>query len=166
MDATYCKVRVNHRCASQAVVIATGISATGHRVILGVMVGDSESKPFWTKFLRSFRTRGLDNVRLVISDSHIGLVAAIRTVVLDSAWQRCRSPTPIRRPRRQSPADSLSSSAPFTALFITWTVPNLRFSPSPLGLNRFHTFVGLGFLDVHVEMTVNSAQNVTSRITA
>ncbi|WP_405987933.1 IS256 family transposase [Streptomyces sp. NBC_00986] len=90
LDATYCKARVNHRIASQAAVIATGISATGHREILGLMVGDSESKPFWTKFLRSLRARGLENVQLVISDSHSGLVAAIRTVFLGSAWQRCR----------------------------------------------------------------------------
>ena len=61
---------------------------------------------------------------------------------------------------------SLFSSAPFTALFITWTVPDLWFSPNPFGPNRFHTFVGLGFLDVHVEMTVDSAQNVTSQIWA
>jgi putative transposase len=54
------------------------------------MVGDSESKPFWTKFLRSLRARGLENVQLVISDSHSGLVAAIRTVFLGVAWQRCR----------------------------------------------------------------------------
>lgn len=59
-----------------------------------------------------------------------------------------------------------SSSAPFTALFVTWTVPDLHFTPSPVGVNHFHTFVGLGFLDVHVEMTVDSAQNVTSRIWA
>ncbi len=59
-----------------------------------------------------------------------------------------------------------SSSAPFTALFVTWTVPNLQFTPSPISANHFHTFVGLGFLDVHVEMTVNAAQNVTSQIWA
>jgi hypothetical protein len=59
-----------------------------------------------------------------------------------------------------------SSAAPFTALFVTWTVPNLQFSPSPFGINRFHTFVGLGFLDVHVEMTVDPAQNVTSQLWA
>ena len=71
LDATYCNARVNHRIVSQAVVIATGISATGHREILGPMVGDSESKPFWTKFLRSLQARGLDNVQLVISDSFL-----------------------------------------------------------------------------------------------
>ncbi|MEU1276486.1 IS256 family transposase [Streptomyces sp. NPDC005799] len=102
LDATYCKARVNHRIVSQAVVIATGVSATGHREILGHggpparaeprvgEVGDSESKSFWTKFLRSLRARGLENVQLVVSDSHSGLVAAIRTVFLGAAWQRCR----------------------------------------------------------------------------
>jgi hypothetical protein len=59
------------------------------------------------------------------------------------------------------------SSAPFTVLFVTWTVPDLRFSPGQFDpINHFHTFVGIGFLDVHVEMTVDSAQNVTSRIWA
>ncbi|WP_104819836.1 hypothetical protein [Kitasatospora sp. MMS16-BH015] len=59
-----------------------------------------------------------------------------------------------------------SLSAPFTALFITWTVPDLQFSPSPAGVNHFHTFVGLGFLDLHVEMTVNTAQNVSCQLWA
>lgn len=61
-----------------------------------------------------------------------------------------------------------SVGAPFTALFVTWTVPNLRFTASPQGqgANRFRTFVGLGFLDVHVEMTVDPAQNVTASVTA
>lgn len=62
---------------------------------------------------------------------------------------------------------SLSSSAsPFTALFVTWTVPNLEYSPSPNGLDYFHTFVSLGFLDVHVEMTVDTAQHVTAQLWA
>jgi len=63
---------------------------------------------------------------------------------------------------------TLGSGAPFTALFVTWTVPNLRYTASQQapGPNRFRTFVGLGFLDVHVEMTVSSAQNVTATVTA
>ena len=60
-----------------------------------------------------------------------------------------------------------SPGAPFTALFVTWTVPDLRFSPGPVSVvNQFHTFVSLGFLDVHVEMTVDPAENVTSHIWA
>lgn len=60
----------------------------------------------------------------------------------------------------------LFSSAPFTALFVTWTVPDLQYTPSELGTDYFHTFVGLGFLDLHVEMTVDSAQNVTCQVWA
>ena len=59
-----------------------------------------------------------------------------------------------------------SAAAPFTALFVTFTVPDLQFTASPLGVDYFHTFVGLGFLDLHVEMTVDTAQNVTSQIWA
>jgi putative transposase len=90
LDATYCKVRVNHQIVSQAVVIATGITADGHREVLGLAVGDSEGKAFWIDFLRSLRARGLSGIQLVISDAHTGLVAAIRTVLLGAAWQRCR----------------------------------------------------------------------------
>jgi putative transposase len=94
LDATYCKARINKRVVSQAVVIATGVSADGRREVLGCAVGDSETEAFWTEFLRSLRDRGLvagkDGVQLVISDSHRGLTNAIGTVLQGAAWQRCR----------------------------------------------------------------------------
>jgi transposase-like protein len=90
LDATYCKARVNHRVVSQAVVVATGVAADGHREVLGFDVGDSEDGAFWTAFLRSLRARGLGGVQLVISDAHAGLKAAIGSVLLGAAWQRCR----------------------------------------------------------------------------
>ncbi len=90
LDATYCKARVNHRVVSQAVVVATGVAADGHREVLGFDVGDSEDGAFWTAFLRSLKARGLKGVQLVISDSHAGLKAAIGSVLLGAAWQRCR----------------------------------------------------------------------------
>ncbi|CAL9673913.1 hypothetical protein SUDANB15_07616 (plasmid) [Streptomyces sp. enrichment culture] len=90
LDATYCKARVEHQIVSRAVVIATGITEEGGREVLGVMVGDSETEVFWTQFLRSLRERGLTGVRLVIGDHHLGLVKAIRKVMLGAAYQRCR----------------------------------------------------------------------------
>jgi putative transposase len=90
LDATYCKARVNHRIVSQAVVIATGVSADGRREILGFQVGDSEDGSFWTAFLRSLKTRGLSGVQLVISDAHAGLRGAIDAVLIGATWQRCR----------------------------------------------------------------------------
>ncbi len=90
LDATYCKARVNRRVVSQAVVIATGVAADGHREVLGCAVGDSEDGAFWTAFLRTLKARGLGGVQLVISDAHTGLTAAIEAVLLGAAWQRCR----------------------------------------------------------------------------
>jgi transposase-like protein len=89
-DATYLKGRVNGRVVSRAVVVATGVTATGDREVLGVAVGDSEDGAFWTAFLQGLRARGLIGVQLVISDHHLGLKAAIASVFIGSAWQRCR----------------------------------------------------------------------------
>lgn len=90
LDATYCKARVAGRVCSQAVVIATGVSADGRREVLGFDVGDSEDGAFWTSFLRSLKARGLRGVALVISDAHEGLKGAISSVLLGAAWQRCK----------------------------------------------------------------------------
>jgi putative transposase len=97
LDATYCKARIGggkggkgSRVASQAVVIATGVSADGRREVLGFAVGDSEDGALPTGFLRSLKARGLHGTKLVISDAHTGLKAAIAAVMLGSAWQRCR----------------------------------------------------------------------------
>jgi putative transposase len=92
LDATYLKVRdANlHQVVSKAVVVATGITTGGDREILGLAVGDSESETFWSEFVRSLRKRGLGGVRLVISDAHDGLTAAIRRNFQGASWQRCR----------------------------------------------------------------------------
>jgi putative transposase len=89
-DATYVKGRVNGRVVSRAVVVATGVTATGDREVLGVEVGDSEDGAFWAAFLRGLRARGLAGVQLVVSDHHLGLKHAIASVFVGAAWQRCR----------------------------------------------------------------------------
>ena len=92
LDAIYVHVRDDAlgQVVSRAVVVATGVTAQGGREVLGVDVGDSEAETFWTAFLRSLKTRGLSGVRLVISDAHEGLRAAIRKTLQGSTWQRCR----------------------------------------------------------------------------
>ena len=97
LDATYCKARVGgarngkgSRVVSQAIVVATGVTADGRREVLGFAVGDSEDGAFWTAFLRTLKTRGLAGTKLVISDAHAGLKAAIAAVMLGASWQRCR----------------------------------------------------------------------------
>jgi putative transposase len=91
LDATYLHVRnTTGQVTSMAVVIATGITATGEREVLGVDVGDSEDEVFWRGFLKSLRQRGLGGVKLVISDQHAGLVAALRRAFQGAGHQRCR----------------------------------------------------------------------------
>jgi transposase-like protein len=90
VDATYHKVRVDGRVMNQATVVAVGVTQAGERQVLGIDVGPSEDRAFWTAFLRSLVKRGLRGVRLVISDAHEGLKAAIATVLSGATWQRCR----------------------------------------------------------------------------
>lgn len=92
LDATYVHVRDDAlgQIVSRAVVVATGVTSDGGREVLGVDIGDSEDETFWTAFLRSLKTRGLSGVRLVISDAHAGLKAAIRKTMSGTSWQRCR----------------------------------------------------------------------------
>jgi putative transposase len=107
LDATYIKVRRDHRIVSAAVIVAVGVNTDGRREVLGggakgsdgakrrwkgsggMTTGHSEAEPFWVEFLRSLARHGLRGVKLVISDAHEGLKAAI-TKVLSATWQRCR----------------------------------------------------------------------------
>jgi putative transposase len=89
-DATFLKGRVGGQVVSRAVVVVTGVTATGEREVLGCAVGDTECEDFWTEFFRSLRTRGLRGVRLVISDHHDGLKNAIAKCFIGAGWQRCR----------------------------------------------------------------------------
>ena len=90
LDATYIKVRATGRVVSKAVVIAVAVREDGEREIVGVDIGAAETEAFWKAFLRSLCRRGLEKVRLVISDAHEGLKKAICAVFADAAWQRCR----------------------------------------------------------------------------
>ena len=89
LDATYVKARRDHHIVSVAVIVAMAVNTDGRREVLGMTIGNSEAEPFWTEFLRSLTRRGLRGVKLVISDAHEGLKAAIAKV-LGATWQRCR----------------------------------------------------------------------------
>ena len=89
LDATYVKVREQGRIVSVAVIVAVAVNGDGRREVLGISIGVSEAETFWTDFLRSLARRGLRGVKLVISDAHEGLKAAVAKV-LHACWQRCR----------------------------------------------------------------------------
>jgi putative transposase len=89
IDATYLKVRRGGRIVAVAAIVAVAVNTAGRREILGLEVGTSEAEPIWTEFLRKLTRRGLRGVKLVVSDAHEGIKAAV-SKVLNATWQRCR----------------------------------------------------------------------------
>ncbi|HTX52291.1 MAG TPA: IS256 family transposase [Candidatus Baltobacteraceae bacterium] len=89
LDATYLKQREGGRIVSVAAIIAVAVNTDGKRQIVGLHIGPSEAEVFWSDFLKSLLRRGLRGVKLVISDAHEGLKAAIRRT-FGATWQRCR----------------------------------------------------------------------------
>ena len=90
LDATYLKQRQGGRIVSVAAIIAVAANTDGRREIIGLSIGDSEAMPFWMEFLRTLTKRGLKGVKLVVSDAHEGLKAAIVKALHGATWQRCR----------------------------------------------------------------------------
>lgn len=90
-DALVLKVREGGRVVGVHALVATGVNADGHREILGLQVTTSEDGAGWLGFLRDLVARGLAGVRLVTSDAHAGLVAAIGATLDGASWQRCRT---------------------------------------------------------------------------
>jgi len=90
-DALVLKVREGGRVVPVHALIATGVDADGHRQVLGIQVTTSEDGAGWLGFFRDLVARGLSRVRLVTSDAHAGLTAAISATLLGAGWQRCRT---------------------------------------------------------------------------
>ena len=90
LDATYLKVRHNGTVRSQAVLIAYGVNFFGRREILGASISLSEAEIHWRSFLEGLMKRGLSGVKLITSDDHSGLKAALQSVLPSVPWQRCQ----------------------------------------------------------------------------
>jgi putative transposase len=90
LDAKFEKVRDSGRVTSAAFLVAIAVNERGEREVLGCAVASAESQASWTAFLRSLVARGLSGVRLVTSDAHLGVKAAVAATLDGAAWQRCR----------------------------------------------------------------------------
>ena len=109
LDATYVKARRDHHIVSVAVIVAVGVNTDGRREVLGMTVGHSEAETpelvEGLEFLRSLARRGLRGVKLVVSDAHEGLKAAIAKVLNATgngvALPRSAAPTPRSGARSQ-----------------------------------------------------------------
>jgi putative transposase len=90
LDARYERVREAGQLVDCAVLVAVGITETGHRRVLGVSVALSEAEVHWRAFLEELIKRGLSGVKLIVADDHAGLKAARRAVLPSVPWQRCQ----------------------------------------------------------------------------
>jgi transposase-like protein len=91
LDAISIRVREAGRVSKVTAMVATAVNSDGQREILGVETSTEETGAAWTAFLRELTARGLSGVRLVVSDHHKGLIAAIDAVLPGACWQRCRT---------------------------------------------------------------------------
>ena len=91
LDALVIKVREHGRIINVHTLVAVGVNADGGREVLGLDISSDEDGAGWLAFLRSLTARGLSGVRLVVSDAHAGLVAAIGAALPGASWQRCRT---------------------------------------------------------------------------
>ena len=91
VDATYLKVRENHRIVSKALMVAIAMNESGRKEIIGFDLADREETATWRAFLSSLRKRGLADARMFTSDAHEGIIAALEDVFPDAPWQRCQA---------------------------------------------------------------------------
>ena len=91
VDATYFKVRGEHRIMSKALMVALAITDDGRREIVGFDIYDNESKETWKLFLESLRDRGLRDLKMITSDAHDGIIYAISKIFPNTPWQRCQT---------------------------------------------------------------------------
>jgi len=91
VDATYFKVRSEHRIVSKAMMVALAITSDGKRDIIGFEIYDNESKETWELFLESLKKRGLKGPKMITSDDHKGIIYAISRIFPDTPWQRCQT---------------------------------------------------------------------------
>lgn len=91
VDAFYTRARENHRVRNKGLLTAIGVNDEGYREIIGFTVDDTESEESWNNFFVSLKRRGLSNVDIITSDSHLGLVNAIKKQFHNASWQRCQT---------------------------------------------------------------------------
>jgi putative transposase len=120
IDARYEKVRVEGKVISQAVLVVVGFTSGGRREVLEWSVGDSESEQNWGEVFRRLKDRGLAGVKLVVSDAHKGIVAALRRHFQGAAWQRCRVHFKREMGRKVSYKVMKELMADLAAVYATW----------------------------------------------
>ena len=89
LDATYLKVRWGASVTSMALLACVGVDEEGFREVLAIEVAGTEKSAAYVSLLRGLLDRGLSGVRLVVSDDHESIKAAVAGELPGVGWQRC-----------------------------------------------------------------------------
>lgn len=88
LDATYIPLkRVTYE--REAVYIAIGIKPNGHKEVIDYCIAPTENIEIWSEMLKSFKSRGLEQVELFLSDGVVGMKEAICQSYPKAHFQRC-----------------------------------------------------------------------------
>jgi putative transposase len=89
LDAIICKVRTEGVVRNKAAHLAVGIDVDGRKEVLGIWVEATEGAKFWLRVMNEIRSRGVEDVLVVVCDGLTGLPAAIEAVWPDAIVQTC-----------------------------------------------------------------------------
>lgn len=88
LDATYIPLkRVTYE--REAVYIAIGIKPNGHKEVIDYCMAPTENIEIWSEMLKGFKSRGLKQVELFLSDGVVGMKEAICQSYPKAHFQRC-----------------------------------------------------------------------------
>jgi len=171
VDALLVKVREDERVRARSALIASGVNAAGHREILGLLLGDSESEASWGALFARLKQRGLAGVDLVVSDHHGGLVPAVQTHFQGASWQRCQThftanilsaaPVDVRRELKSHLRGLLTAATPQAARALLQTVHTTFAQRAPKALE----ILDAGFEDAIAVLALPEPYRVRLRTT-
>ena len=89
IDCTFVKVRLEGKVRNAAVYTVVGINPEGYKEILGFWILETESASQWVNVLNDLKSRGVEDVLVVVADNLKGLEKAVRSVFPKADYQQC-----------------------------------------------------------------------------
>jgi putative transposase len=89
MDGIVFKVRQNGKVINKTIYLAVGLNDQGHKEVLGMWLGESESASFWMSVLTDLRSRGVEDMLITSTDNLKGFTEAIVSIFPNSITQIC-----------------------------------------------------------------------------